>query len=186
MITREEKPGGRTPEEDVDERPLIKPTSLCQRLTFSFLNNLVYAGNRKPYDEQMLMRVENHFQFAEPNAHLNQILNNQKRKELRFSTLIKFSFPLITQVSIFCFINAGFGLSTAYFTSKLIDWIQEKKPDFLCGGFLTLLVISLMNFKVLCFNWYYKIFYETEKHLINGLRVSRKINFLGENFKEKS
>ena len=119
----------------------------------------------------MLQGVEEDFRFAEPNARFNGIIQAQKQKQLRFSTLIKFSLPFIIPVSILCVLNSGFSILSAYVTSVLIDWVQKEKPDMLSGGLLTLLVVLLINLKVLCYNWYNKTFYETEKHILNGLRV---------------
>ena len=159
-------------QKEAEERPLIKPTTLFQRLTLSYLNKLVFAGIQKPYNQEMLFRVDEHFRFSEPNARLNEILRAQKKRKLRFSTLIRFSLPFMIQLSILCILSSIFSISTAYFTSKLIGWIQEQKPDVWFGGIHTLLVIFLINFKVLCYYWYAIKFWETEKHMINGLRVS--------------
>ena len=160
---------------DEKERPHLRPSNLLEKITYCHTHKIISAGNKKPYSEDMLFQVDQAFRFEEPHIRFVNILNSEGEGRLGFGTIMKYSLPFTGQLSVSSFINSVFSILTAYITSKLIDWIQRPKPKIVDGLFLTIFSIVSIFLKVLAYNWYYVTYYQTEKNLLNGLRVKSRL-----------
>ena len=134
------------------------PSNLFQSLTFSHLNKIIDAGNKAPYSEDMLFGVDKAFKFEAPHARFEAILDSQISRKLSFATLLKYSLPFMAKLSTLCFLSTILSVLTAFYTSKLIDWLQDEEPYLSEGGPLTLLAVFLIILKVFGYNWYNKTF----------------------------
>ena len=148
----------------------LKPDGVIPRMTLSYLNKIVNAGNEKKYTEDMLYQVEPHFTYRGGETKLRKVLELSSGK-MTWKTLFLFSFGLTSKLCILDTLDNILSLVVAFVTSKLIIWIQKPNPNFSDGAVLTSLVVLCSFAKVFIYNWHTMYFYEIEKYVTNGLRV---------------
>ena len=155
----------------------VKSKGLVPRMTLSYLNKIVDAGNREKYNQNMLFKVEPHFTFRTAYEKLSELMQKSGNK-MTWMTIFWFNLDYIIKFSFLEILDNILSLIVAFLTSKLISWIQVSKPDFSQGALLTSLVVLGSLAKVFLYNWYNVLFYEIQKYLTNGLRVITTLIFL--------
>ena len=149
----------------------LKQNTFCENLTFSYLNKVITRGNHYPYSEELLYEVGEDFKFEEPYKRLTKILNDSN-EGLSYWTIVRFDMPYFVKLSALNLLNNTISLLAAFFTSQLIDWVQECSPGFEKGAFLTTIVVILSMLKAFSYNWFSMLAYENQKFVLNGFRVN--------------